>query len=118
MLLTLEVILESFNFGKWVFGVTLFYSLFVRLDLLIIARFVSFRDRESTRLQHRLLWYCLFTGALSGIFLPKSMEAVTSKAKMSDYFHEITIPLVLVLAFIIALFFVSVYYEHLFWEGI
>jgi O-antigen/teichoic acid export membrane protein len=109
-----KIILDSFSFGKWVFGVTFLYSLFVRLDVLVIARFVDFQELGiySTAAQI-IMMLSLFTGAMSGIFLPKSIQAVTSKKRMSRYFHEAAFPVGVILILIIGLFVFSPMLIHL-----
>ena len=104
----LKILLDSFSFGKWVFGVTFLYSLFVRLDVLVIARFVDFRELGiySTAAQIIMI-LSLFTGAMSGIFLPRSIQAVTSKKKMIRYFHEAALPVGVILVLIFGLFIFS-----------
>ena len=103
-----KFLLDSFSFGKWVFGVTFLYSLFVRLDVLVIARFVDFRELGiySTAAQIIMI-LSLFTGAMSGIFLPKSIQAVTSKKRMSRYFHEAALPVGVILVSIVGIFIFS-----------
>lgn len=98
-------ITDSFATGKWVFGVTIFYNLFVRLDVLLIARFVDFRELGIYSVAAQFIMVIsLFTGAMSGIFLTKSLVAVSSKAKMVSYIHEVALPVALILAAIVGLF--------------
>lgn len=111
-----EKLKKTFGLGKWIIGVTLLYSLFQRLDILVIARFSEFKEIGiySAGAQITMI-FSLFTGAMAGIFLPKTMNAVLSREKFKSYLKEAIGPiciveLMLLFVFIIAPFCVKILY--------
>jgi len=88
---------QTFHLGKWVIGVFIFYYLFQRIDLMILSRLTDFKELGIYSAAAQItMFYSLFTGAMSGIFLPKSMTAIKSLKVFKQYLFEITIPILIV----------------------
>jgi PST family polysaccharide transporter len=89
----LAVLKRSLAFGKWIVGVSTAYFLFQRIDVLVLSRYVSYKDLGiySAAAQVALI-ISLFTGSMSAVFLPKAMEAVSSRERFRRYALEAVPP--------------------------
>ena len=92
--------------SKWVFGVTLLYYIFQRVDVLLIGPIVGLEGlgKYSVAAQIALV-FSLFTGSVSGIFLPKSMLAVKSVQAFRVYLKEALAPILLIIVSLCVFYF-------------
>ena len=84
-----EILKKYLSFGKWILGVTIAYYLFQRVDILVLTRYSFFKDIGiySVAVQP-IMVISLLMGSISGVFLPKAMNAVTSRSALSVYLKE------------------------------
>lgn len=98
---------EVLALSKWVFGVTLLYYVYQRVDVLLIGRIVGLEELGQYAVAAQIaLVFSLFTGSVSGIFLPKSMLAVQSMQAFRKYLKEAFAPIMLILVGLIGFYFV------------
>ncbi|QJB57398.1 oligosaccharide flippase family protein [Pseudodesulfovibrio sp. zrk46] len=101
---------EVLALSKWVLGVTLVYYVYQRVDVLLIGRIVGFEELGQYSVAAQIaLVFSLFTGSVSGIFLPKSMLAVQSIQAFRKYLEEAFAPIMLILTGLICFYFLCPY---------
>ncbi|MCE5333275.1 MAG: oligosaccharide flippase family protein [Desulfobacteraceae bacterium] len=89
----ISIISHAIGFGKWVFGITVLYFIFERMDLLFIAAYCDYEQVGIYSAAVQItMFYSLVCGSISGVFLPKSMKAVQSIEDLKIYFRAIYIP--------------------------
>lgn len=81
-----DILKKSLSFSKWILGVTATYFFFQRVDILVLTRYSFYKDIGiySVAVQPVMV-ISLLMGSLSGVFLPKAMTAVKSRADLSAY---------------------------------
>lgn len=111
-----DILKKSLSFSKWILGVTLTYYLFQRVDLLVLTRYSYFKDIGiySVAVQP-IMVISLLMGSLSGIFLPKAMNAVKSRADLAIYTKESLAGICLPLAGIVVLMITAPYFIRFFY---
>lgn len=94
-----------FNFGKWVFLVTVAFFLASRIDILTLPYFISYSDVGiySAALQ-LILVISMLNSSMSTVFMPRSIKAVQSRESLIGYFKESAIPIGVVLGGIVFLY--------------
>ena len=85
---------KSLAFGKWVFGYSLVFFLFQRVDTVFLAHYVGYEDIGVYSVAVQLIMVIsLATGTLSAIFLPKSIPAIRSMSALTKYLKEAYLPI-------------------------
>jgi len=83
------LLIKAFSQGKWIFAVVAFETIFLRIDILFLARYVDFESLGIYSVAAQLIQAVfLATGALAGICLPKAGEAVRSRESFKVFFRE------------------------------
>lgn len=97
-----HVLKKSFSLGKWIFGSTLLYFTFQRMDIIFLTRYANFESVGIYSVAAQLVMsISLLTGSLSGIFLPKSGSALDSESSFKIYKKESILAITLIGIFII-----------------
>lgn len=95
---------QSISFGKWVFGSAGLYYISQRIDIFIIAKFISMEDVGVYAVAVQLLMIVsVMIGAMSSILLPKAIKAAESEFTFKVYVSESLIPIVSVLLLLLAI---------------
>ncbi len=103
--INMKLFKHSFAFGKWMFGLTIVYFAFQRMDILFMGYYISTEDLGIYSVAVQLIMVLSLTGgALNYVFLPKSVTAVRTKADFVNYLRECLIPVTLMLMILIFLF--------------
>jgi O-antigen/teichoic acid export membrane protein len=103
--INMKLLRHSFAFGKWMFGLTIVYFAFQRIDILFMGYYVSSDDLGIYSVAVQLVMVLSMTGgALNYVFLPKSVKAVRSKAEFMEYLRECFIPVTVMLLLLIFLY--------------
>lgn len=83
------VLIKALSQGKWVFAYVASARIFMRLDILFLARYVDLTSLGIYSVAAQLIQIVfLATGALAGICLPKAGEAVRSRESFQAFFRE------------------------------
>jgi polysaccharide pyruvyl transferase WcaK-like protein len=93
------LVARIFTLGKWITAVSVFYYLFQRIDMLLLARYADLADvGVYASGAQTVMLYSLFAGSISAIFLPKSVQAVESPGHFRAYLREVFLPIGLIIA--------------------
>jgi O-antigen/teichoic acid export membrane protein len=83
------ILQRSFNQGKWIFGVVLFFFLFTRIDMLFLTRYLDFESLGIYSVAAQFVSVvALAAGALAGVSLPKASIAVRSRESFRIFVRE------------------------------
>ena len=83
------VLQKSFNQSKWVFGCTLAFYIFSRIDVLFLTRYLDFKMLGVYMVAAQLIMIVnLMTTTLSGIWLPKTSIAIRSMKHFRFFLGE------------------------------
>ena len=94
-----------FRYGKWMIGCSIVFHFFIRIDIIYLTRYVDFDmvGLYASAAQLNMI-VAVATGALAGTCLPKSGNAIKSKANMIKYIKESGFTILLIELFIIFYF--------------
>jgi O-antigen/teichoic acid export membrane protein len=99
-----KLINKIVGFGKWVLGTSIIFYIFPRVDIFILARYVDFAQigAYSVAIQFTMV-VTVVTGAMSVVYMPKSMVAVRDSRSFKEYIKECILPVLLIVAVILVL---------------
>lgn len=88
---------KLFNLAKWVLLTVVAFYFFSRIDILMISFAITFEEVGIYSSAGQLiLIVSLMIGAVSTVFMPRSVNAVKSKAALRSYIMESIIPLAII----------------------
>ena len=111
-----ELLNKYLSQGKWLVASVITGRIFMRIDILLLARFVDLKSLGIYSVAAQVIQVIyLATGALSGISLPKASEAIKSKNNLYRFTREslwlvILINVGILLFFVIAPFLINILY--------
>jgi O-antigen/teichoic acid export membrane protein len=111
-----SILKKTFSFGKWILGVTIAYYFFQRLDVFALTRYSLFKDVGIYFIAVQpIMIISLLMGSISGVFLPKSMNAVKSRTALVSHAKESVLTVMIpvsgiFLLMIIAPYFITIFY--------
>ena len=107
---TKALLMKAFSQGKWVFVSVASESVFVRIDILFLTRYVDFESLGIYSVAATLIQVVyLATGALAGICLPKAAAAIRSKQAFKGFFRESILIIGLIVAGILVFMLLAPY---------
>lgn len=103
-----KVLKKSLGLGQWIFGVTLIFFLFQRIDVLYLARSLDFNSIGVYSAAKQLtMVIAVMSGALAGVFLPKASEALLSKEAFREYLKNTVLVISIMIFGVVCLFIVT-----------
>lgn len=88
---------NSFSMGKWVVGITLLHYILLKIDVMVLARYVDYGKIGIYAVaQHFVTIVVLLITAMSAVFLPKSMDSVKSQKDFRRYAKESILPVTII----------------------
>lgn len=80
---------QMMHFGKWLLAFTFIELLLQRLDVLVLARLVSYEELGIYSVAVRIAMFAMIlSAASSAIFMPKGCESLKSRKHLKSYFKE------------------------------
>lgn len=108
--LDMNALKKSYSFGKWILGITVAYYLFQRIDVLVLTRYSIFKDVGIYFVAVQpVMVISLLMGSIAGVFLPKAMNAVKSRAALISHAKESLLTLLIPVAGIFILMAIAPY---------
>lgn len=86
-----------FTLSKWLLPTVVAFYFFARIDILMLSSSISFAEVGVYSVAGQLiLLVSLIISAASTVFMPRSIAAIQSAAKLKDYMKESIIPILLI----------------------
>ncbi len=80
---------KMMHFGKWLLGLSFIDLLLQRMDVLVLARLVSYEELGVYSVAVRIAMFAMIlSAASSAIFMPKGCESLKSRKHLKAYFKE------------------------------
>lgn len=87
--INISLLFNMVHFGKWLVGNIFVELLAQRLDVLVLARIVSYEELGVYSAAVRVAMFAiLLTSAATAIFMPKGCESLKSKQHLKRYFRD------------------------------
>jgi len=87
--INISLLLNMTHFGKWLVGNIFVELLAQRLDVLVLARIISYEELGVYSAAVRVAMFAiLLTSAATAIFMPKGCESLKSKQHLKRYFRD------------------------------